>query len=401
MIIRLLQERIAKLQQEKLKLPATKLEGEQSSRIQIIYHVTCHGDNTTNSFLDEPLKSGDGSDQTFHLQGHKIFPSNRDLFIERQRGALAFIAWKDLECCKPIKSPGDKADEGILLRGAIQPTSKLFQEAFESLIKKFPTELKDFPAFKVGTTIEAPYLFYFHKRSLMSGLKDIPEKHLSQIHLFRQYVDDSYGEEFARADDLISKANITAEYLPYLFEPGKVIVKRQGDYYLGYEQSKWPCFATAKAPSAIQFDGNRARPPKEFLEVVGRCWEFDGAFVKNFVPLEVKFDDDPKIVMKPIKALNVFPLRFAEPRIETEMRRSGAIFWSCRFRRYVSYSDNVDSSREFKVRFHLVPSSLPLTSLSKNPNPDTWLIWEHIKKCTSRIYTRRSEESLQMIFPRS
>jgi len=76
-IIRLLMERIAKLQEERVARPATKAQEPESSKIQIIYHVNCHDNKSTAQFLDEPLEYGDGSDQTFHLHGQKTFPSDQ------------------------------------------------------------------------------------------------------------------------------------------------------------------------------------------------------------------------------------------------------------------------------------------------------------------------------------
>jgi hypothetical protein len=356
-MIRLLQQRIARLEQEKREVFKPRVDEKEASRVQVICTVHCHNRGSPAHFLDKPLEYDNGSDHSFHLHGRKPFPNDADLFVERQRGALSFLIYKELECCKKIASRNqnpessredlDVKEPEPTIKESIQVTSKNLHNAIVYMRKHFPAELTHFPEFKVGSTIRSPFLFYYCKRSFMMSLAELPDKHLSQIKLLRQHIEDSFGDEFARVDALITEGNITAQYLAYLFEPGTVVISRRGDAYAGFEQTNWPKLPNHKSQReretpAEYFDGGKIAPPKSTLHILGQDWHFDGTFSMNWTTLGIDYGN-PKPHVKPIKDLDTFPLRFAEGNIEEELRRRGSIFWSCRTRKYVSANSRIDS----------------------------------------------------------
>jgi hypothetical protein len=77
---------------------------------------------------------------------------------------------------------------------------------------------------------------------------------------------------------------------------------------------------------------------KEMWRLDCWSWRFDDWFWKAATP--VRFDwtgyrDD----LKPIQSLPVYPLRYADPKLEDELRARGRKFWDSREQIYVSYND--------------------------------------------------------------
>lgn len=361
LLIRLLQQRIAKLQEEKGIRRNMRTEEEEASRVQVVYEVHCQKHNSQTQFLDKPLAFGDSSDQDFHLRGQKLFPSNTDLFIERQRGALSFMVYKTLECCKSAQVPSEKLDnvaeelQHPRIKESIYITSRNLQDAFGFLAEVFADEVKYFPPFKVGSTITSPYLFYYNKRSFMMGLESLPEKHLSQIRLFREYVERSFGDEFSRVDNLTMNGKITAQYLPYIFQPGTVVISQKGREFLGFEQKDWPTPKDLKEDRILIYDSddkelrNDPRALNQRYAIRCKNWDFGGSFLMNWTTILIDFGETESYT-KNIKDLRVIPLRFAEPNVEENLRQRGSIFWNCRVRKFVSYNDGLNKFTRLKVR---------------------------------------------------
>jgi hypothetical protein len=362
LVIRLLQQRIAKLEREKKQVLKSHVEEEEASRVQVIYMVNCHKRGTPSYFLDEPLEYGDNPNRTFHLHGQKPFPNDIDLFIERQRGALSFLVYKELQCCKltslrnedsgaSIEDVPIEEEETPKIKETIAVTSKNLHDAFVFLKKRYPEGMKYFPDFKVASKISSPFLFYYNKRSFMMSLDELPEEHLSQVKLLREHIESSFRDEFARVDALTSKGNITAQFLAYLFEPGTVVIERKGGAYAGYEQTNWPGQQSRSTQGLHVREGDessKAVPHVDKLQIQGQYWSFDGEFSMNWKEMHIDFGD-PKPRVKPIKDLTMLPLRFAGFEVGEELRRRGSIFWSCRVRKFVSYNIDRNVSEE-KVR---------------------------------------------------
>jgi hypothetical protein len=371
--IRLLQERIAKLEHERKRVPKPHVEEEEASRVQVVYKVHCHQRNSATQFLDKPLEYGDELDHGFHLHGQKPFPRDLDLFIERQRDALSFMVYKELECCIPNLTPDEHQEISIrdlniqdtkmpAIKETIRVTSKSLQDAFAFLRKRFPGELEYFPEFKIGSQISSPFLFYYCKRSFMMSmmsLDDLPQKHLSQVKMFCEHVEKSFGDEFAHVDTLMSEEKITAQYLPYLFVPGTVAILRTGKAYSGFEQTDWPRLKSRDSsigPPGLTLVSGRPPLRAKKLSILGQYWHFDGSFSMNWKELDIDYGE-PEPRVKSIRDLDVFPLRFAGFDIEDALRRRGSIFWHCRVRKFVSYNnrsdcfDNKVSSITFKYPF--------------------------------------------------
>jgi Domain of unknown function (DUF7025) len=341
-IIQLLHQHIAKLESEKTTLAKKALKEEEASRVQIVYEIYCHRrprEAPRAQYFDEPVQY-DPSLEWSHLQGRKPFPQNLELFLERQRGAISFLVYKVLECCKLTQqvvndNSTTKFEGNPHLQERIRVVSSKLQDAATFLKKKYPRELLHFPSCSTDEEIYSPYLFYYHQRDFITKLGSLPRKHQVQIALFRQHVESSFGDEFSRVDSLVSQGLITSEYLPYLFEPGTVVISLKGGCVSGYEQEDWPLSGEFvwKGPYTIN----------------AKYWDFNGEFSLKSKQLTIDFGNEPPLYRKPISALDLIPLRFADPIAEQYLRKRGLNFWNCRVRRYMSHCDHLKAHEQLKV----------------------------------------------------
>lgn len=241
-IVKLLQQHIAKLQGEQslkpriLQVPLT---------VQVIYRVHCFKRKVTKSFLDILLEFHNSPGQKSHLQGRRPAAVAR----RNTRGRVkytttnssrpfCFTAYKELICCKPLPIENNRGeswgkDEPPINRETIRITSQVLADAFASLRNGFPDIAKHFPDLGLYDEIYSPFVFYYQKRVFFDKLDSLPPKHLRQICIFRDYIENIFGAEFDRVDNLVREGMITVHYMLYLFQPGEVILFRSGDDYLG------------------------------------------------------------------------------------------------------------------------------------------------------------------------
>jgi hypothetical protein len=79
--------------------------------------------------------------------------------------------------------------------------------------------------------------------------------------------------------------------------------------------------------------------PQEFTGIIdGTCWTFDGNFQKKTTRLTL---DGVPSMKEPfnIRDLSIYPIRFAEKGLEDALRARGLMYWKCRQRNYVCYSE--------------------------------------------------------------
>jgi hypothetical protein len=103
---------------------------------------------------------------------------------------------------------------------------------------------------------------------------------------------------------------MTSQYLPYLFEPGKMVISLKEGYFSGYEQEGWPVPGTWG---------------KGLYTFNARYWDFDGEFSLKSKSLTIDFGNEP-LYTKSISGLDLIPLRFADPIAEEYLRKRGLNF---------------------------------------------------------------------------
>ncbi|KAL6799935.1 P-loop containing nucleoside triphosphate hydrolase protein [Trichoderma sp. SZMC 28012] len=327
-------------------------------RFQIIHSVHCHatGDKPQ-LYLEQPWAVEDGP--LLHLRGSKAI-NNFDLFLERNK-EIAFIIYKDYECCDGVPSTTSKSkielglevDASTFLTGEhIQLISNDLKLALESLASKvfdgIPhpfSEEEDYPSIgsrdkrmpfqflgeKDVRSIEYPYMFLFHRR------KEVEEVATNQppgaqiyLDVFFNYLFSRMAEEWAVVDQLLAQKKISAKYLDYLFVPNQIVLMQRKDMdaaqIKAYVLQDW-----LQRPSQ---DGSAPTVPVY-------SWEFDGNFYKSFSDLSIE-DLPSETGNFPITDMLVYPIEFASKEVVSALRKRGIMFWKCRARHYVSYNGKTD-----------------------------------------------------------
>ncbi|KKP07337.1 ATPase [Trichoderma harzianum] len=327
-------------------------------RFQIIHSVYCHatGDKPQ-LYLEQPWAVEDGP--LLHLRGSKAI-NNFDLFLERNK-EIAFIIYKDYECCHGVPSTKSKSkielglevDASTFLTGEhIQLISNDLKLALESLAGKvfdgIPhpfSEEEDYPSIgstdkrtphqflgeKDSRSIEYPYMFLFHRRK---EVEEVTTKQPSDAQLylgvFFNYLFSRMAEEWAIVDRLLAEKKISAKYLNYLFVPNQIVLMQRRD------------MDAAQIKAYVLQDWLQRPPQHDSAPTVPvYSWEFDGNFYKSFSDLSIE-DLPSETGNFPITDILVYPIEFASKEVVGALRKRGYMFWKCRARHYVSYNGKTD-----------------------------------------------------------
>lgn len=221
-------------------------------RYQVIHCVSCYN-NTDGSeevmYLEEPWTVHAGPYRS-HLRGSQQV-GNMELYLERNKD-VGFIVFKDYKCCRDRPPPtsryhlGREVDAPLtsMLKGEhidivsddLRSTlANLSDVAFEGIPHpKFgrveddrgEDEGSEYVAddassgYDIGENpdVSYPYLWYYHRRHKISEaidrLQDIDKEHLN---VFCGYIQNRMSDEWAAVDKLISKGEISAEYIKYVY----------------------------------------------------------------------------------------------------------------------------------------------------------------------------------------
>jgi hypothetical protein len=67
-------------------------------------------------------------------------------------------------------------------------------------------------------------------------------------------------------------------------------------------------------------------------------WDFDGNFQENQHEINVEYDGASTGPF-PITDLNIYPLKYADEKLKAKLIARGKMFWACRERKYVYYTN--------------------------------------------------------------
>ncbi|RAL62438.1 hypothetical protein DID88_005004 [Monilinia fructigena] len=196
-----------------------------------------------------------------------------------------------------------------------------------------------YPSFNVGTEFPAPYPWFYHQRApLEERRRQLKPELLARVNSFVEYVNDSFGPEYAVVDALLSQGKISRKYLCYLYSPETVILRTEkGDEgKKAYLTKSW---LDLPAGGSLKGSGEADGLTTSLLV---SSWTFDGLFQENVESITI---DDFKMSEEVLKitALSTYPMRYADPAIGTSLRKQGEMFWKFRKPCYIYYSEQDES----------------------------------------------------------
>ena len=383
---------------EKLKTEKVHLKSrlrEPLPRLQVVYRVSRRKhrsggfddsdgkDIVTEMYLDKPqLMEGDQGMAS--LQGQlPIF--RLDSYLERHP-KISVIVFQDTF----DENPKTEAEDGVLKVSwseSILVTSRKLMRSLKILVGRLSSSLGcsislDLTGSKA--ILPAPYLpFYRHLQKLREYAADLPPKAIQEWNLLVKYIEYNYGDQYREVDKMLAAGTISQEFIPYLIKDGDIIVRRDSHGHSAYVATSQPIVRVPrdkrrnnalahllpgrKMDVNVGLPGNldgtvegfsdRSAETQEW-EIGTEFWLFDGNFEKRRGTAVLKISGRRDELLA-IKGLEIYPIQYADPDLEINMRNSGLEFWKSRSRRYVSYRSGraeIDT-KSSKPRYMIDPAT--------------------------------------------
>ncbi|CAG8959782.1 hypothetical protein HYFRA_00001689 [Hymenoscyphus fraxineus] len=230
--------------------------------------------------------------------------------------------------------------------------------AITSLLKSRAEYSSFLPAFVRTHQVAAPYLFIYHSRSNIDNfVKSLSDPCQRQMSLFLDYVFQVYGDEYKTADSLLARSRISLPYVKYLFKPGDLLVAGIKSDMRAFISKSWPLVSRIKEvyrQGAVDtyevVDNGKGRSKRNYKKIQSWpidlwTWRFNGTFKTLHMCIHIQIGVDD-LEEKDIADLNLRPLSHLGETQAQYLRDRGQTFWRCRFRRFISYSE--EASRYFE-----------------------------------------------------
>jgi hypothetical protein len=313
-----------------------------------------------NIYLRNPSWSNGGSGE-FVLEGHLPIKSLEEYLTRHED--VAFVAFKDYTVGMKLPETTPHKEDDFFpspqpWKEAVKLTAPVMITAMREFLKQIPDFENFLPDFDPTKEIPAPYLFWFCSRpNVDEAIEALPDFQKALIKLFRNWIEDTYGDEWDFVDSEFAKGQVSPFSVQYLVRPGDVLVSRNHDGIDAHIATSWTNVATADknierilqgrakvlegVPAEIgkqQENGERSPSKTRYSWAVHSwTWSFDGVFKKQHKPLMLDLSVSTERTGVPITSLNVYPLRFSDEALQIQLRKRGRTFWKCRSRMLVSY----------------------------------------------------------------
>lgn len=287
---------------------------------------------------------------------HASSPLQNVRFYLEQHPEIAFIFYKDYDQFPPADNSKLMSKDGVFRipepsKQTLMLTSEHMISAVERLGDAIPDFANFFPDFDPYREIPAPYMFIYHSLPLFDHIVPhlTPLEH-ELLEKLNESVLASHGKEYVAAKRCEAKGMVSRRLVKYLVRPGDVLIRTQDSVPRAYVATSW---AKEKDPDSRDFptpDEGRHRKLKAEKNQVPRkrtysfefnawSWAFDGSFEKRRITEKIQLqvgDEDDEVR---IADLNYFPLRFDGSGLHELLEERGKMFWKCRTKHFVSYSD--------------------------------------------------------------
>jgi len=314
----------------------------------ILYRIICGSQTQKNhlAFLyeDDPDLARAGRTFSRHCNANRPV-ENIQAYLASHAG-VAFIVMRNRFCSVDANQhiPDDafsvpsSSTSQSEIRESIVITSESLQGAL-SKVATCPIDLVQGSAEKIE--IHSPYRFLHHHRTLLREFPESGQHTLqSEIASLLQYVEEQYGRDFLEAEALFDKSVVTLRYLPMLYRPNDVVLKRE----------KWRQSDTLTAAVVDGWPGVTS----EVFDIRFWSWNYDGwAFERRYHHIGTSlwtYSQEDEVT--PIDQLVYIPLRFANAAIVSKLRERGLAFWRLRNRSYVAYTGRAEGSPKDHVSIH-------------------------------------------------
>ncbi|KAH6618648.1 hypothetical protein C7974DRAFT_33979 [Boeremia exigua] len=225
--------------------------------------------------------------------------------------------------------------------------SKGLTRTMTALKSSHPTSLHEWDT---EQNLTYPYLQLWHCKDELQDASNRLADSTQKLHLqaLLNYLEVSAAAEWHEAEQLFAQGLVNKKHWAKLYRPNDLIVTMRDDEPLAF---------IAKDCRSIDED-----------HVALKCWswDFDGEFYLREISPTVEWPSKSDIIK--ISELAYFPLRFDNTGLEKRLKYRGEIFWSCRKRKYVSYSVASNETSDRSVSSFAFPLRVKNTLMFPEPN---------------------------------
>ncbi|KAK3314264.1 hypothetical protein B0H66DRAFT_568105 [Apodospora peruviana] len=277
-----------------------------------------------NVYLSEPHKIKIRG--LVHLAGGDVV-DDTDAYLSA-RPDTAFIVYRDYQCGDPsavMRRTHSSSNSGTrFLRESITVESEQLHSALRAISKWAPNDEQDRRATGSSSTSTllqtnlpneySHYFLYHHSHDIQRVAEETNETGIMALATFLRDCPDPMYE---KCDTLFGQHLVSAETLPWLYQPNDVLVSAEGPLEIAY---------VLQLPARLRSNG---------VDLSVWNWGYDGHFLRrNF--------ENPSVSMAqygtiPIRQLAVYPLFYASEETKQTLLKTGEKFWSLRNCTHVSY----------------------------------------------------------------
>lgn len=328
-----------------------KTKETSSERWKIIHFLQDKEISSARSYFDKPVWAPGLKQQDYSLKATLpvtdvtgyIKKTGLDFVVMRHYSEKALIEEVRTALARQEAPPEPQhSNEHIVI------ASERLARAVERFLSKQPTFAKDFPKFNVRERIEAPYLFWYMYRS-SGALECLTPPDMEPMRLLTAWIDSVYEEKYKLAKIHLNKGLVTLSTMPFLVKPGDAVVwKEKEDWNAAVART----LLVQTTPPILHWDKERTTWTEDFRENANvekstkfftrwsfDSWSFhyDGEFLRKKTTRNIIFKAESLDEEIEIRKLNLYPLRFADEKVKSQLENRGKRFWSCRDRSFVSY----------------------------------------------------------------
>ncbi|KIV87674.1 hypothetical protein PV11_03205 [Exophiala sideris] len=330
-------------------------------------------------YFDEPeWVSGHGDELRMQC---KLPIANFDLYLEKNKD-ISFIVYRSFDPAPAFASSGGR-DLYLSPPQATSETIQLISQVLVEAIEEFLETREEYSGilqqFKSSSELQAPYLFMYHSRKDLDAIQaNLSFRACQETSLLLGYINSRYGDRYATADALFARGKITSDHVPFIFQPGDILIHRKDGRYEAFLATDWPSMCSIEDVSRLEkiahhnegqstlHGAQEAMRPirhrkNKFQSWSAKGWHWvlnDGGFQRQYEThqfdievleadkrdiaptsraLHIQEKEDLGAREMNITDLHVFPMKYADAQLVETLGKRGRTFWKCRNPRLVSY----------------------------------------------------------------
>ncbi|GAW24657.1 hypothetical protein ANO14919_142480 [Xylariales sp. No.14919] len=169
-------------------------------------------------------------------------------------------------------------------------------------------------------SINAPYIPLYHIREFLdSATQLLDQADVVSVQTLFGYLGDDFHNDYTEANDLFKSGRVSKKHFPKLFQSKELIVTHEDDH-----------------PVVMMSENCLYSTSGDTVELSCTRLSFNGQFIRKNAKLRVVWPSHSDTI--DINLLIAYPLRLDTNGTKDRLFQRGVTFWSCRQRRFVSYT---------------------------------------------------------------